>query len=53
MDYLGLLIDTEEMMVKILADRLNKLIEEIKNVAFAKKVTQTITITLWVIVVLY
>ena len=49
MKYLGLLIDTEKMMVKIPTEKLNKLLEEIKKVAFAKKVT----ITLWVIIVLY
>jgi hypothetical protein len=39
MKYLGLLIDTEKMMVKIPTEKLNKLLEEIKKVAFAKKVT--------------
>ena len=39
MEYLGLLIDTEKMMVKIPADELNKLLDEIKKDAVAKKVT--------------
>ena len=39
MEYLGLLIDTQEMLVKIPHEKLKKLLEEIDIIIFSKKVT--------------